>query len=173
MTHYIGIDPSFRKNGFAICIIGGGEADFKVFNGFLEFAAWLKDYKEAQEDPDWEQFKVQPYFCIENSNLQALSFDMSGSKSVACKKSRDVGKNMAISQCTVDYCRLIFGKDFVFEVSPLEKGSKKSDLIVRSVALSSGINLTNYKGKENEQDKRDAFMLAMKIYKKNDHGKSL
>lgn len=166
MKHYIGIDPSFRKNGFAICIIGGKEADFKVFNGFLEFLEWLHLYKKANEQPEWKDFKTEPFFCIENSNLQALSYDMSGSKSVACKKSRDVGKNQAISQCTVDVCRLLFGKDFVYEVSPLEKGSKKSDLIVRSLAVTEGISLKNYKGKENEQDKRDAFMLAMKIYKK-------
>ena len=163
MKHYIGIDPSFRKNGFAICIIGGKEADFKIFNGFLDFLTWLKNYKEANEDPEWKDFKVQTFFCIENSNLQALSFDMSGSKPIACKKSRDVGKNMAISQCTVDVCRLLFGKDAVFEVSPLEKGSKKSDLIVTSYAKAEGIVLKNYKGNDNEQDKRDAFMLATKI----------
>jgi hypothetical protein len=166
MTHYIGIDPSFRKNGFAICIIGGKVADFKVFNGFLQFLTWLNEMKELKEKPFFDFVEFNPLFCIENSNLQALSFDMSGTKPVACKKSRDVGKNMAISQCTADACRLFFGDNAVLELSPLEKGSKKSDLIVRAIAQSENINLTNYKGNENEQDKRDAFMLAMKIYKK-------
>lgn len=162
MNHYIGIDPSFRKNGFAICIIGGLEAEFLTFNGFLIFCEWLHRYKKVNEQED---ANIKTFFCIENSNLQALSFDMRGNVSVACKKSRDVGKNQAISQCTVDICTMLFGKDHVLELSALQKGAKQSDLIVRSYAETKKIKLMNYKGKIGEQDKRDAFMLAMKIYK--------
>lgn len=49
MKRYIGIDPSFRKNGFAVCMIGGGEAAFYILDGFLDFIHWVKDYKEANE----------------------------------------------------------------------------------------------------------------------------
>jgi len=166
LKQYIGIDPSFRKNGFAICIIGGGEASFKIFEGFLQFFDWLQSYKKANEADEWKDFKTDTFFCIENSNLQALSFDMRGNVSVACRKSRDVGKNQAISQCTVDICTLLFGKDKVLELSPLQKGAKvENDVIFRAIAKDAGIALTNYKGQVGEQDKRDAFMLALKIYK--------
>jgi hypothetical protein len=163
LKQFIGIDPSFREKGFAICIIGGGEAVFKVFKGFIEFVQWLDNYKKANDY--FEGLCLDIKFCIENSNLTNATFDMRGNKNVIAKVSRDAGKNQAISQITTDYCRLLF-PDAVTEVSPLQKGAKiDNDVIFRSIAKDAKITLTNYKGQVGEQDKRDAFMLALKIYK--------
>jgi hypothetical protein len=105
-------------------------------------------------------------FCIENSNLTNATFDMRGNKNIIAKVSRDAGKNQAISQITTDYCRLLF-PDAVTEVSPLQKGAKiDNDVIFRAIAKDARITLTNYKGQVGEQDKRDAFMLALKILNK-------
>jgi hypothetical protein len=101
MKQYIGIDPSFRKNGFAVCVIGGGEANFYIMDGFLEFVEWFKSWKAANES--WKEFECELLFAVENSNMQNVTFDMRGSKQVIAKISRDAGKNQAISQCTVDY----------------------------------------------------------------------
>ena len=163
LKQFIGIDPSFREKGFAICIIGGGEAVFKVFKGFIEFVQWLDNYKKANDY--FEGLYLDIKFCIENSNLTNATFDMRGNKNVIAKVSRDAGKNQAISQITTDYCRLLF-PDAVTEVSPLQKGAKiDNDVIFRAIAKDAKITLTNYKGQVGEQDKRDAFMLALKIYK--------
>jgi hypothetical protein len=60
----------------------------------------------------------------------------------------------------------MFGAENVTELSPLQKGNKiENDVIFRAIAKDAGIVLTNYKGQVGEQDKRDAFMMALKIYK--------
>ena len=42
---FIGIDPAFRKSGFAVAIIDEvKELRFKVFNnGFLDFMKWINE----------------------------------------------------------------------------------------------------------------------------------
>ena len=162
MKRYIGIDPSFRKNGFAVCMIGGGEAAFYILDGFLDFIEWVKDYKEANEF--WPEFQCGTFFAVENSNLQNVTFQTSTNKNIAAKMSRDAGKNQAISQCTVDYLKHVFSEDNVIELSPLEKGKKiENNAVFVAYAASLGIKLNNYKGNKTEQDKRDAFLLATKI----------
>jgi len=163
LKQVIGIDPSFREKGFAVCVIGGGEAVFKVFKGFIDFVEWINLYKKSNDYFDGLYLNIS--ICIENSNLTNATFDKRGSKPVIAKISRDAGKNQAISQITVDYCCLLF-PNAVTELSPLQKGAKvENDTIFRAIANDAGIELTNYKGQVGEQDKRDAFMLALKIYK--------
>jgi len=149
---YIGIDPAFRENGFCACIIDEDDtANFIVFVNTYDFICWLLD---APQNGVW---------CVENSNLQDETFDMTGSKHVVAKKSRSVGKNMAISQLTVDILRRTFGTSNVLEVSPKQKGRKIEDnVIFLALAKQEKIKLLNYKGNKNEQDKRDAFVLALK-----------
>jgi hypothetical protein len=155
MYCYIGIDPAFRKNGFAVCIIDeDNTADFKIFENFYAFISWLWDAP------------LKAYVCIENSNLQDSNFNVkkTDTKELAAKKGRDVGKNMAISQATVDFCRKHFGEAFVVELSPKEKGAKIEDLkIFEAIVRRDNIKLINYKGQVGEQDKRDAYMLARKV----------
>jgi len=154
-TCFIGIDPSFRKNGFAICVIDEDlTANFIKFIDVHGFVCWLIDAPH------------NAFYCIENSNLQNETFDMSGSKSIIAKKSRDVGKNMAISQITVDICMQKAGKENVLELSPLQKGKKITDnSIFLNIAHQERIKLLNYKGLKGEQDERDAFLLAIKAIK--------
>lgn len=154
---FIGIDPAFRKSGFAICIIDeDNTVDFKKFKGFLEFLDWIWDAPQ------------NGVYCVENSNLQDVTFDMKGSKGVIAKKSRSVGKNQAISQCVFDV--LVKMKLIAYEVSPAQKGAKKNDKQIRWLMKHYGhTEISNYKGNEGEQDERDAYQLAcigMELFKK-------
>jgi hypothetical protein len=152
---YIGIDPSFRKDGFAICIIDeDNTANFIRFGGMLEFIEWLFDAPQ------------NGFYCVENSNLQNQTFDMRGTKQLIAKKSRDVGKNQAVSQLTVEKLEKDFGKENVLGLSPAQKGAKIEDnAIFMQIVKQEGITLLNYKGLNKEQDERDAFMLAIKARK--------
>jgi len=46
---------------------------------------------------------------------------MRGNKNEVARKSRNVGKNQAVSQCTVDLCKT---KNKVIDCSPNQKGGK-------------------------------------------------
>lgn len=138
----IGIDPAFRKNGFAAAIMDTEEKTvrFIIFkNGYNDFMSWI-----LWERPD------EAYFIVENSNLQSICWQ---------KNAMAVGKNQAISQITVDVLRTFYGEKFVIELSPLEKGKKITNLSIFS-KYTKGYVLSNYKGLVSEQDKRDAFKLA-------------
>jgi hypothetical protein len=75
--------------------------------------------------------------------------------------SRDVGKNQAISQISVDYA-LLRMKIGVYSVSPAEKGMKWNHYQALLAARDNGITLNGYKGLVTEQDKRDALKLALR-----------
>ena len=147
---FIGIDPAFRQKGFAMAIIDNNtkEASFKMFrNGFLDFCRWLDSYP-----PDI----ASTVFCVENSNLQKATFDMRGNKNVIARKSRNVGKNQAASQYTVD---ILKAKGYeVLDISPKDKGGKWTEDGFKWVIKSKKILLT--KAKPN-QDERDALKLAL------------
>lgn len=156
---YIGIDPAFRQSGFAVCIIDddNATANFIIFkNGLVDFMFWVMQVSE-------QTAQGTNFVGVENSNLQDDTFDKGGNKYVTAKKSRDVGKNMATSQNVMDICRVLFGENYVFELSPAQKGAKiKDDKIFRAIANQEKLELLNYKGIISEQDKRDAFMMAVK-----------
>jgi hypothetical protein len=151
---YIGVDPAFRKKGFCICIIECDTIDFITFEYFADFIIWLLHNKGNRL-----------IFAVENSNLQNLSFDMSGNSKVISRKSRNVGTNQAVSQIAVD---LIKRFDFpCTEYSPKAKGKKINDKEFIILAKKLGIvEINNYKGNITEQDKRDAFILCYKLIKK-------
>lgn len=140
----IGIDPAFRKQGFAICIMDLSDktARFIVFkNGFLSFAQWL-----LNDRPE------TAYWCIENSNLDHRIWS---------KSAEAVGKNKAASQYTVDILKVLYRSEFVREVTPSEKGAKVGRVPFK--LYSKDFTLIGYDHLECEQDKRDAFMLALMI----------
>jgi hypothetical protein len=149
----IGIDPAFRKSGFCACVIDQeNEVQFKTFkNGFLDFMKWADDLPEGV------------IICIENSNLQNVTFETPTNKKqpigVRLKKSRNVGANQAASQYTVDYCMAKFGNKKVLGISPLTKGAKwvKDSTFLR-VVKAENHKLINYTG---TQDQRDAYKLAL------------
>lgn len=145
----IGIDPAFRKKGFAACILDEtGEAEGKMFSGLLEFIEWV-------ESREWPCETV--IVGVENSNMQNTTFDMSGTKAEVARRSRNAGANQAASQYTVDYCRHFFGREYVFEISPKQKGKKWTAAIFKQVARQEGHRLA---GKFN-QDQRDAYQIAL------------
>lgn len=152
---FIGIDPAFRKDGFCACIIDTSTniVDFIMFKrGFIDFHNWFLPFVHV--NLDWCAT------CVENSNMQEQTFDMSGTKEVMARKSRNVGKNQAISQITQDLCKEYL-KDKSIQVSPREKGKKWTDKEFLSVAKSKKHTILNYKGTESDQDKRDAYKLAL------------
>ena len=147
---YIGIDPAFRKKGFAMAIIDTTDntVNFKTFkNGFLDFMGWMISDKPSTEEA---------VFCIENSNLQSVTFDMRGNKNVVARKSRNVGKNQAASQYTVWACQANGYK--VIDLSPKDKGGKWTEDGFKWVVKSKKLILS--KAKPN-QDERDALKLAI------------
>jgi hypothetical protein len=154
MITYIGVDPAYRKGGYWVCEIRGAIVEFYKMKGFIEFVTYIDDLAEKAIDVS---------ICIENSNETNHTFISSTVRSPAAreKMSRDVGKNQAISQMSVDYCNYIIGQG-IYSVSPAEKGMKWSDLITKAEAKNHGLELFNYKGLKSEQDKRDAFKLALR-----------
>lgn len=138
----IGIDPAFRKNGFAMCIIDeNNELAFTMFkNGLQEFVRWI-----------WQDAPDNAIVGVENSNLQNVTFDMRGTKAVIARKSRNVGKNQAVSQMVVDLCREKWGNENVADISPRQKGAKwDADTFRKATGLTIQTN----------QDKRDAYKIA-------------
>lgn len=144
----IGVDPAIRKDGFAICLydIINSTVDFKVMD-FIDFILYIENLNP-----------IDYIFCVENSNLQNLSFDMTGSKNIVARKSRNVGMNQAVSQLT---CDLLKRHNFeVIELSPKEKGAKLTDAQVK-ILMKYDKEVKNYKGLKGEQDKRDAYKLSL------------
>jgi hypothetical protein len=146
---FIGVDPSFREGGFAVCVINRNDntATMHIINRFMEYLKLLEQYSPA-------------HVIVENSNLQNATFDLTGSVSVIARKSRDVGKNMGISQCAADAAQLLC--KYEVSISPLKKGAKiENEAIFQGLVRANGLKLVNYKGNKGEQDKRDALKLAL------------
>lgn len=140
---YIGIDPAFRNDGFAVCVIDeANEVAFKVFRrGIIDFIGWL--FHDAPIGAVW---------AVENSNLQSVLFNRLATK----KEAMSVGKNQACSVYTCELIRQHDKKATVFEVSPKDKGKKLTQPQYVQYAQQHGfkpISGTN-------QDQRDAFKLA-------------
>lgn len=147
----IGIDPAFRKNGFGVCIIDEtNDIRFLRVASFLDFLRWLGT------DAPAENVTV----VIENSNMQDATFGGRMSYNQFGARSRDAGKNMAVSQCTVDACVYKWGATNVRGISPKQKGRKWTKLQAKAVALSMGLQLP----KKTTQDDIDAFQLAVRTY---------
>lgn len=149
----IGVDPAFRKSGFAIAIFQTETKTLRhiVFENFKHFAKWL-----MYESP--EQAKV----IIENSYLQNTNFDKTGDREVLARKNRNVGMNQAVSQIVSEFFKARYGNQFVFDVSPKKKGGKWSKQTYLNILRQMKINCLT---KANNQDIRDATKLAlMKIH---------
>lgn len=151
---YIGVDPAYRDGGFWVCEIMGAIVAFYKMKGFIEFVKYIDELAEKTIDVS---------ICIENSNETNHTFISPKVRNSAAREkiSRDVGKNQAISQMSVDYCQYMLGSG-VYSVSPAEKGMKWTDKIARAEAKNHGLELFLYKGLVSEQDKRDAFKLALR-----------
>lgn len=153
MTIFIGVDPAYRKNGFYICSINNKTVSFSRMSSFIDYVRFIDELKETN---------VDCIVCIENSNETNHTFvgrTVTG-KQAREKISRDVGKNQAVSQMAVDYAKHRLD-DSVYSVSPALKGIKINDQIMRASLKALGLASENYKGLVSEQDKRDAYKLAV------------
>jgi len=147
---YIGIDPAFRVGGFWAAIVDMTDRTvaYKSFGDVLDFHDWLR----SGDAP------LSCFVCVENSNLQNKSFDVSGSKMEVARKGRNVGTNQAVSELAFRSAIRRFGVDRVFEVSPKEKGAKWSETQAGAVLKSERLTVIT---KGQNQDCRDALKLAL------------
>jgi hypothetical protein len=145
---YVGLDPAFRTDGFSVCEITGDEVRFLIMHRFVDFIDYV----------DMRKKTTKICFMVENSNLQESTFDMVGTKSEVARKSRNVGKNQAVSQIAVELLQEYFVN--VFDVSPKEKGAKWTEAQFREVLRSNNHTLLSGK-KTSNQDERDSYKLAM------------
>ena len=155
VKYYIGIDPAFRMNGFALATIHAQNKTISYIQfkgGLIDFYRWL-----VAECPPPSKCIV----CIENSNLTNKTFDMRGTRLVIARKSRDVGKNQATSQYVVDLCKERGYK--VIDISPRDKGQKWNSVTLTRVLKSEGITQADTR---TNQDKRDGAKLALIAYKR-------
>lgn len=153
MRPIVGIDPAFRKQGFAVSVIDEtGEVATRIFkDGFLPFFRWL----------DSGEIPANAFWAVENSNLQDVTFNR-GVKSprAAAKQSRDAGKNMAVSQLVFDLLVYKFGTKNVLGVSPRQKGKKWGPVIVSEVLRQDGYKMAPRKNKLTG-DEADAIQIAL------------
>ena len=162
----IGLDPAFREGGFGAAIIENRVVAFGTIRNFADFL----NYCDAAAS-------VYPraFWCVENSNLDNTTYEYlrGGNTRTLMAKSRDVGKNQAISQVVCDYLIKKFGAEKVTAISPRQKGAKwgvfngKRNMsiareIARTVGETSGLKSTGWQTAT--PDEVDAFQVAMHLY---------
>lgn len=152
MITFIGVDPAFRDNGFYLCTILDNMVEFSKMNTFIDFVSFIDKLDAAG---------MESYICIENSNETNHTFISKNIRSQLAREkiSRDVGKNQAISQMSVDYCKYRLNNSKIFSISPAEKGMKWNNAQFKDTIKKLNQDSVNY-GKGN-QDKRDAYKLAL------------
>ena len=146
----IGIDPAFRKNGFGVCYfdLSDRSMSFETYVDILDFQGFLNS-NDSPKDA----------FCvIENSNMQKSTFDMKGSKAEVARKSRNVGKNQAVSVLAEKICLARYGEKNTKSVSPRQKGAKWNATQFKAVIKQERIEVIK---KTSNQDERDAAKLAL------------
>ena len=179
----LGIDPSARKEGFAIAIIDLKEKNvrFKRFkDGYLDFARWLPEHGDyfsctmAAVENSHEQKGVNFWTHKDaKGNLltqaHANQLKRKGRRVTKLKTAeliaiaQKVGMNMLASVYTVKELQKYLGKKRVVSISPKEKGEKWSEVIFKSVAKTEGHFLMDFTG---SQDEIDAYNVGLKGYKK-------
>jgi hypothetical protein len=152
--NYIGVDPSYRKGGFWCCIIQGEFVGFRKIIDFIDWVTFIDSIADSA---------IDAVISIENSNETNSTFIAKEVRYPAAREkiSRDVGKNQAISQMAVDYAKYKLHYLQIYSVSPAEKGMKLSPILIDSMFRTFGQQVKGYKGLVTEQDKRDAYKLAM------------
>lgn len=147
---YIGVDPAFRAGGFWAAILDMEDKTLR----FMEFD--LLSWHDFLRSPD---APAQCFICVENSNMQNKSFDLTGTKAEVARKGRNVGCNQAVSELTYRSAVLRYGARNVFQISPKEKGAKITDTrVFFGLMKQEGILLP---AASTNQDQRDAAKLAL------------
>jgi hypothetical protein len=165
-TVIIGLDPAFREGGFGAAVIQDGVVTFGTIKNFADFLHYCDAAAFAYPCALW---------CVENSNLDDTTYQYlrGGNTRTLMAKSRDVGKNQAISQVVCDYLVKKFGAQHVTAISPRQKGAKwgvfngKRNMsiareIARTVGETSGLKSTGWQTAT--PDEVDAFQVAMHLF---------
>jgi hypothetical protein len=162
-TVIIGLDPAFREGGFGAATIENGVV---MFGNIKNFADFLEFCDIAPGGVLW---------CVENSNLEDTTYQYlrGGNTRTLMAKSRDVGKNQAISQVVCDYLVKKFGAERVTAISPRQKGAKwgmfdgrRNMSIAREIARTVGeqSKLKSRGWQTATPDEVDAFQVAMHLF---------
>ena len=164
----IGLDPAFRDGGFGAAVIQDGVVTFGTIRNFADFLNYCDAAASVYPRALW---------CVENSNLDNTTYEYlrGGNTRTLMAKSRDVGKNQAISQVVCDYLIKKFGAEKITAISPRQKGAKwgvfngKRNMsiareIARTVGETSGLKSTGWQTAT--PDEVDAFQVAMHLFHK-------
>jgi hypothetical protein len=142
---FIGVDPAFRRNGFAICIIDDTkEVCYKTFHSVVDYIFFINNLDAYNT----------VVVCIENSNMQPEIFDKKPTKKEQIEHARNIGKNQATSQIIYEYTKRLYAST-TFQVSPKQKGAKPN--LLQSRKMLEGYR---YKALPANQDEMDALLLA-------------
>ena len=165
-TVVIGLDPAFREGGFGAATIENGVVMFGTIRNFADFLNYCDAAASVYPRALW---------CVENSNMDNTTYEYlrGGNTRTLMAKSRDVGKNQAISQVVCDYLTKKFGAERVTAISPRQKGAKwgifngKRNIsiareIARTVGEQSGLKSTGWQTAT--PDEVDAFQVAMHLF---------
>lgn len=182
----IGVDPAFRKNGFAVC-----RWDLKlklmtrvIFNKISEYLVFINAQKAqcAKEgrglwigvedaslekkalyglDPD-KIVKTAIWTKQKHGEQIMWGFLKKKIRSLATT-AKSAGMVISMSDVTADLAESLLGVDRVFRISPSQKGAKIEDpKIFFAYLKSSGVKVTqNYKPIKSQQDFRDAAKIAV------------
>jgi len=159
----IGVDPAYRDEGFGIVIFRPNENSLQKVKckNLWEFETILLRWVNPAENI---------YIAIENSMLQSATFiprnynpktkRLENDESYGNRCQR-VGMNRAVSQMAVDKAIELFGKQYVVQFSPKEKGATEPQSVFELRLKKHNIPLTKELTRTNS-DIRSAFMCASK-----------
>jgi len=150
---YVGVDPAYRKGGFAVAVLEKKSMYFIKFDNVFFFYEWLKEKRAEQ---------VSAFFCVENSDITNHTFFRLGARtpSALAKVSRNAGKNQAVSNLACLAIELVYGGDRLISLSPAQKGKKVSKAYFSELLKQEGISIAS--ASRLTQDEVDAGMLCLK-----------
>lgn len=142
----VGIDPSLREKGLAVCFIKNKELFFKIYKEYVDFIFDLDKWYLIDNE-----FTVM----IEDSSLQNVTFPRGANYQTSLSISRKVGMNQAASLIAIALCKK---HGFItHNISPKDKGSKWT-LNLMKLVINENQFITNQS--KFSQDEIDAFTLA-------------
>lgn len=150
---FVGVDPAFRDGGFWVAIVDRTDNTVKnlKFSDVLEYHDWLRT----------ESAPLVAFVIIEASDAQNFNFARSriGNRGELMAKSRDIGKNQAVSALAFRSSVRKYGDRFVFKITPEEKGVKiTDDRFILGILAQEGLTADRV---DFNQDQRDAIKIAL------------
>lgn len=146
---YIGIDPAIRANGLAVAILGFGGLEAFRFHGYNDFHKWTLGHEVRRVGgKQVPMFNLPCTVLVEDSNLDAHTFRKGKNMNEYAAKSRDVGKNMAVSRLIID--ALKDAGAVVMTVAPSQKGPKMAMPLIKALLRQKQIGISPDEPQEDE-----------------------